>query len=418
MQNKNAIASQQPPRFFGAVVKLVWWPLFFFLLGALAVLGLQALSHSIGQGGPAANPPAFTKSSSGPWGELEYTTLKLERPEESLPETMADPQPIEWNFEKFSKEQVEGLIDKAGLTAEMKSALLDKSRWKAITNGWQIFPPLEVVRDMSLEARKMIYAAFRQSPLNLYVQYPIYFEADKFDEWLAESGLPPEKQELFRKMAFHEGNSVYFYDGLLMEWLCTPAEKRKVAQALSQTHTLLMKLHITPQTDMKALSRYWGHARRGNVMEPFLQALDEVPGGISVSVSHFFPTFARLRLYTFPDILNNPMAHRKNCYYTAMNFFNETPSYSFVDPEVVVATLRREYVRVTTNFIFGDVLALVDNENRIVHMCVYIADDVVFTKNGATPLAPWVLMKRTEMLKQYPMEYPLQMLAYRHKSRA
>ena len=45
---------------------------------------------------------------------------------------------------------------------------------------------------------------------------------------------------------------------------------------------------------------------RGKAMKPFLASLARVPGGISVSISYFLPEFARMRLYTYPDPEGRP----------------------------------------------------------------------------------------------------------------
>lgn len=150
-------------------------------------------------------------------------------------------------------------------------------------------------------------------------------------------------------------------------------------------------------------------------MRPFLESLAKVPQGLSTSVSFFFPTFARMRLYSYPDMSNPELAHRKNCFYTALNFFNETPDYNFLNGDAVIKALRSDYNVVKTNFVFGDVMVFGDSR-QLIHACVYIADDVVFTKNGANYLAPWVLMKRADMLREFDEYHSLTMTVYRKKN--
>jgi len=41
---------------------------------------------------------------------------------------------------------------------------------------------------------------------------------------------------------------------------------------------------------------------------------------------------------------------------------------------------------------------------------------VVFTKNGASLVAPWTLMKLPEMLKVYQPEQPIVLVGYRKKA--
>jgi hypothetical protein len=49
-------------------------------------------------------------------------------------------------------------------------------------------------------------------------------------------------------------------------------------------------------------------------------------------------------------------------------------------------------------------------------MCVYLAADVVFTKNGANAIQPWVLMRIPEMLGVYQRLQPYQIVFYRRKN--
>jgi hypothetical protein len=269
---------------------------------------------------------------------------------------------------------------------------------------------------MSLSARSNIYAVLRLNTNNTYLQNPCHFEECKFQEWLDDSGLSPDKQKLMRDLSLHEKGYINFYDGQLLEWMTPDPEDRKhIAKAMTRYPTIVMKVHLTPQSDLAALERYWAQGTRGQRMRPFLESLAKVPQGISMSVSFFFPTFARMRLYSYPDMRNPELAHRKNCFYTAMNFFNEVPDLNFLNGSVVVARLQSDYSQVTTNFLFGDLMVF-GNDRELIHMCVYIADDVVFTKNGANFLAPWVLMKRTEMLKEFTDFEPMKMAVYRKKN--
>jgi hypothetical protein len=49
----------------------------------------------------------------------------------------------------------------------------------------------------------------------------------------------------------------------------------------------------------------------------------------------------------------------------------------------------------------GDLACFVGTTGEIVHTCVHIAADVVFTKNGQTPMAPWLLMRLGDVISIY-----------------
>jgi hypothetical protein len=98
-----------------------------------------------------------------------------------------------------------------------------------------------------------------------------------------------------------------------------------------------------------------------------------------------------------------------------MNFFNPVPDNRLFEPAFFRQTLDSNYARVDTNWAFGDVIAVGDAAGQLTHMCVYIADDVVFTKNGIDTLEPWRLMKIGEMMKTYGASGPTQLAGFRRK---
>jgi hypothetical protein len=98
-----------------------------------------------------------------------------------------------------------------------------------------------------------------------------------------------------------------------------------------------------------------------------------------------------------------------------MNFFNDVPDSRFFDPAYLWQVLRRDYVEVPHDFVFGDLLVVLEEGKLPVHMAVYIADDVVFTKNGLQDLQPWVLMKTADMLARYSLDKPVTVTGYRRK---
>jgi hypothetical protein len=68
----------------------------------------------------------------------------------------------------------------------------------------------------------------------------------------------------------------------------------------------------------------------------------------------------------------------------------------------VAKELESFYDIVTTPLEFGDVVLVFDAEaKQALHSAVYIAADIVFTKNGGGLGNPWVLMPINQMLKVY-----------------
>jgi hypothetical protein len=100
-----------------------------------------------------------------------------------------------------------------------------------------------------------------------------------------------------------------------------------------------------------------------------------------------------------------------------MNFFNGAADNGFFDPAYTKKILADEYAKLKDGpSQFGDLLLLLGRDNQALHMCVYVADEVVFTKNGASTRQPWVLMRVSEMLGEYEKDKPFELVKYRRKT--
>jgi hypothetical protein len=65
---------------------------------------------------------------------------------------------------------------------------------------------------------------------------------------------------------------------------------------------------------------------------------------------------------------------------------------------------------------FGDIAAFVDPNGAIFHAAVYLADGLVFGKNGTSHLSPWTIVP-IDRLKWYYVEHAdnWQVVFYRRK---
>jgi hypothetical protein len=176
-----------------------------------------------------------------------------------------------------------------------------------------------------------------------------------------------------------------------------------------------MKLRVTADTDATALTAYWKGIWRAKDIQPMLESLTEteVPGGVTMDIAQLLPQFARKRLNTYP--MPDPSTPATDCYWTAMNFFRDPPDDRYYNSEVWQSELTTNYT-VVTQPAFGDVILFLRPDNLPIHAAVYIADDVVFTKNGGNDRQPWVLMKWDDLLARYPQDVALRPVFF-HRNR-
>jgi len=100
-----------------------------------------------------------------------------------------------------------------------------------------------------------------------------------------------------------------------------------------------------------------------------------------------------------------------------MNFFKEKPDAQFFSAKSTQQALETDYAKTREHPVYGDLILLSDSRGRPIHLCVYLADDVVFTKNGEDYMQPWVLMKIPDVLAYYNAREPAQLTVFRSKKR-
>ena len=61
---------------------------------------------------------------------------------------------------------------------------------------------------------------------------------------------------------------------------------------------------------------------------------------------------------------------------------------------------------------YGDLIFLLCPDDSPLYAAVYIADDVVFTKNGGNYRQPWILMAWADLVARYPENYALRTVVF------
>lgn len=363
-------------------------------------------------------PGAVARAASGgsntpPWGRLEYTPIALDRPDEYFTNDFSQsPKPV-WVFQDHSAEKVSTLFTSLELTESTRAWLANRTNWQFLPHTIIIAPPPEVVLSLSPETRRRFYETLGRLPGNYLQAMPFRFRADGFDDWFAGCGLPSEKMELVRRLSYPQAGTLCFADAATFGQISTPEETKCLIKSLWRVSTFVMKVQVNPRTDIDALVNYWGVLGAARTYKPLLESMARVPEGTTLNISYFLPPFARLRLFTYPNP-REPQTIRQDCFWSSMNFFNTTPDNGYFDPAYTRQVLASDFARVRdSSRHFGDLLMLLGADQQALHMCVYIADDVVFTKNGANPQQPWVLMKLSEMLGQYEKDQPFEIVVYR-----
>jgi hypothetical protein len=375
-----------------------------------------------------------TSEAPAPWGELETTHFALEFSDELLPHIqpfLTDP---EWFFPGYSLEGVTNLFRSCRFREAALAPLLAKVEWEmtapilpgrgsppfALTdptpNGVWVFPSSQVIFDLEPAVRERIYSILATSEHNPSYRFPFRFVPQDFDSLLLQSKLPPGTIQRIRGLAYTNENAVCLADVESLGHLLTPVELKSLLKVVYQAPTFVMRLRLSPGTDVAGLARYWGRGGRERVIRPFLQGLAKSPAQPAVSVSFMLPAFARTHLYTFPDPTRDPAALQRQGLWTALNFFNEQPDNRYLDDTFALQALRRGFEATRGAPTYGDLIVLTSPSGDIVHAGVFIAQDVVFTRNGPDKVQPWVLMRIPDMQEKFGAAEPLQPVVFHRKS--
>ena len=336
-----------------------------------------------------------------PCGEIEAIEIPFANPDGLFPDREARLETPKWFFQGFSESRLSRFLCSCELRPAEKAVLLDKRFWNTSPDGCVISPPDQLLWSLSHRGRQQIYSVLANSVTNYPQCFPFRFPLDGFDRKFKESGLAGGQLEKIRRLTYTNSGDLCFADLRAAQGVLKPNEFNELIQTLYAMPVYLLRLHVSPDSDLETLIRYWGKAGRQKLVAPLLSSMARVPGGAAINISYLLPPFARLRLYTYPEAWNDQTAPKQDCVFTALNFFNETMDTNFFDITYKEKFFNSQYALINDDPIFGDLVTLIDGQNQAFHTCVYIADGFVFTKNGANPAQPWVLMKMSDMLVMY-----------------
>jgi hypothetical protein len=338
----------------------------------------------------------------GPWGVIEARRIEVAIPEEFLwVSAPTDYQP-KWYFTGFTSERLVEFFRAMPLTEEQRYDLLRPSRWQLDEQGARVHPSLHTVLNLSTNARSRIYAQLVHSWEEQSQRYAVPYLPQEIEQRLAQSRLAPAAQALIRRLLYPRGEWLMFGDmTALLASLADEPERAEVVRVFSRHATYLLTLRVTPQSNLDELTAYWSIGGHRKDLRPLLESLARVPGGSTIDLVHLLPPMPRRRLYTYPYHSLDPVEERRDCHWTSVNFFNDPADDRFTDAATVSEHIRTSYEPVSDRLRFGDLILLYSLEGTAVHSAVYIAADMVFTKNGGHFFTPWSFMRLDEMLRFY-----------------
>lgn len=365
---------------------------------------------------PENDGPATQNS--GPWGVLVRQPIVISPPLEQVPSDWGPLDPIEWRFPGATRDMVQQVLAGSGLTPDQVAKLMAATSSDSRVGGQVVRPDPDLVRSMSPAVRKFLYELLAKTPVNPRQNQAYRFSGSDVDAWLRPGVVSPRLQEMIKPLIYQSGDFMYFADiDLIRQQVKDQEELHKLAKSLLRVPTYLVELRIDSSAQFDEIAEYWGRGGRRTDIRPLLESIS-TGSHQAVDISHLLPPLARLNLYRYPKVSMQDLGKSAlaNCFWTALNFFEQDPDNRLMDINAAVKKLQNDYFLVHDNYQLGDVVVFSDDDGQIFHVAVHLADDLVFTKNGLSPLSPWVIMP-LERLKGYYVQSTntWQILHYRRK---
>jgi len=353
----------------------------------------------------------------GPWGTVEFVPFELTIPEEFLSVRLDEKSDRRWFFKGYTADTLKSFFQQQSFTDAQRQQLM-QAKWEASNDGVCVTPPTDVLLSMSTEVRQSIYGTLAQFAENSWQREDAYaIPAREFEHFFDKVDVSPETIAMVKRLCYPRGRVMMLSDiPTVLEKVSSPTEKSNLEKALSRRWTMLLKLHVAPGADVDRLLSYWGRAGQGKDIRPLLQAMSKLPNGAVIDITHLLPTLPTSRIYTYPF---PSYTQPENCHWTSFNFFRDPPEGQYTSADSLHKKLDSDYYPVFSDPRYGDLIFLTKPNGEIIHSAVYIADNVVFTKNGGHFSAPWLLMEMSRLLDCYATfvgpEEQLKILYYRNK---
>ncbi len=353
----------------------------------------------------------------GPWGRIDYHYIYISVPN-SILDAFPMPAPItHWSFADRKADWLRTFLASVGFDQAAVDRLITDPRSAPDEEGIITLYPTEAdVLGLSDANRLTLYLELAKYTQNSFFHDPIFIPDNNVDAWLQDSAIPKNVADIIRKLTYHVGDGYFFSDlRLVLKYANSDTQARDWVKSLTRVRGVVANLEVGPSDDLPALERYWSADFHRPDSLPMLDAAAKTPGGSSLDLVHLLPPLPRKLVYSYvtPDIERT--GQTPNCHWTSLNFFNYTQQNILLDLKLATSQVLDNYEMVSPPYTFGDVLFFLNAQGDAYHSCVYIADDLVFTKNGENEIMPWLLTTIGDVKQLYSREPNYRIQAFRRK---
>lgn len=325
-----------------------------------------------------------------------------------------------WSFPKADAPTLPSFLASIGLPDQLLEQLSQPSRQAREGNWLHLFPPAEEVATLDPEVRSRLYLHLAKFEINEYHHDPVFILTPTIEEWYRYTNIKPTLIAAIAKLAYRRGEIWAFSDiPHLLSLASSEAEVRRLFQSFTRTRSYLVELVMSPQTDTESVQNYWtigGQPFRLKALEPLLNSLKESQRTVELDISHLIPALPRKLIYKYQSSSYANKGIFPDCHWTSLNFFNYEPHEYLLDSRLATNKVLDDYLPVEPPYAYGDILFFLrKDDGNAFHSCLFLADDLVFTKNGRNQLIPWIISTLKDVSSIYLASTPGTIQAYRRK---
>lgn len=368
--------------------------------------------------GPAAGTlPVNVVETTGPWGTLEYYPVRLEPPTTQLWKSLFDDRSV-WNFGFLTETGAIAELDRIGFSKEILSVLRTEGIWERAKAGLKVIVPDAIIENITTENRLALGEWFNEHNYDFYNKITVNIEGGDFSAF-TEDKVSPELLEVVKSLCFVRNGVLCFMDmPYVMRKIGDNEEQKKTfVRTIFSTRSLIVRLVIDEKTDRASLADYWAQGGRRSRIESMVKGVQNTVGVDKLDIVHLLPPLPRRYLYAFSNLSDTGINNTPDCFWASVHFFKRNPSPRVLDLLSLDHYLTTDFTEVTGDLRFGDLVCLMRPKNdSFLHSYVHIADEIVFTKNGASYVHPFILTLKSDMMSRYLQEGNYNTRVYRRNS--
>ena len=356
---------------------------------------------------------------SGAWGDLQEWDIRLEQPLEYVGfEKTTEKGPF-WSFGTLTEQAVHQLLIANGCSEDQANRLI-QTRLSGTGAIFVLQPDPETILSLTPETRSKLYLPLSQNQSNRFQATPYFIADGNVDELFSghkEFGY--KGIALVKKLCYQRNGFTYFSDPeVVLKDLDSDERRLAFMQVMTGQNAVMARLLIRPESDIEKPLYYWALAMDGVLLKdlkPMFLALKRELHGGSLSILYLLPSMVRERLFTSPLPPQVDVQKLPDCHWTALNYFSPNPDPRMSDNGYASQFIQNNYYEVAKPGIAGDLVLLVNPSGQVVHSAVFLADDLVFTKNGINYAQPWILMHIKDMQGNFSALEPVKVAYFRRK---